>query len=194
MTTLTDDLTEIEALAKGGAAYAGCDHPDIQGSDVTCPHRRCVIDDGEPSRCEMSDPSINHPVTDKTNCIYWSTNLRSQAPVGADAETTLRLIERLREAEGERDRARKDSAQNNDDANLMAKGWNTASDKLRAAEARAAALADERDRLREALEMIAGQTPHDQTSKADPGREHYLRTVLISLAARALTKETGHGG
>jgi len=62
----------------------------------------------------------------------------------------------------------------------------TNADGPRAATALRALLA-EREVMRGALEMIAGQTPRDQTSKADPGREHYLRTVLISIARQALS-------
>lgn len=43
------------------------------------------------------------------------------------------------------------------------------------------------ERAEEALRLIAGQTPRDTTSKEDPTREHYLRSVTIAIAKRALS-------
>jgi len=65
------DLADVIAKATAGESFLACRHPDIDRSasrSPTNPGRQCVIDQGQPSQCEMSHEG---GVKDKVNCPYW---------------------------------------------------------------------------------------------------------------------------
>jgi len=92
------DLEGLEKRLRGSGWVETCCHPDLSHRAIDDPARRCVLDDGKPDECDLSDPKYDGHITDKKECQFWG-RLAREEPAPLTIDEGLRLIQRQRELE-----------------------------------------------------------------------------------------------